>query len=82
MSYHGLILFHDNARLSFLKMGFNFLTYTVFTSLASFLTQYIYYFLFKHCIDIHFLVLALANVYYVYSFFIIVFVFLRVPQVL
>ena len=63
-------------------MGSNFLIYTVLTSLASFLTLYIYLFLLQHCIDIHFLMLALVNVYYVYTVFVIAFVILSVPQVL
>ena len=36
-----LISFYENARFSFLKRGSNFLIYTVFTSMDSFLTLYI-----------------------------------------
>ena len=54
--------------LAFKKGVLNFLAYTVFTSMASFLTLYIYWFCLQHCIDIHFLMLALVNVYYVYTY--------------
>ena len=68
MQYFNSISFYENARFSFLKMVFNFLVYTVFTSIASFLTLYIYWFRLQHCIDIHFLMLSHVNIYYVYTY--------------
>ena len=62
MPYFDLISFNENAR------GSNFLDYTVFTFMACFLTHYIYLFWLQHCIDTYFLMLALVNVYYVYTY--------------
>ena len=54
-------------------MGSNFLIYTVFTSLAIYLLILVAAFKF---IDIHFLMLALVNVYFVYTFLLELFSFL------
>ena len=45
-------------------MGSNFLFHTVFTALVI----YLYLFLLQHFIDIHFLILALVNIYLVCTF--------------
>ena len=63
MQYSDYILFYDNARLSFQKMGSNFLFHTVFTALAIYLLILV-----QHFIDVHFLMLALVNIYFVYTF--------------
>ena len=54
-------------------MGSNFLIYTVFTSLAIYLLIFVAAFEF---IDIHFLMLALVNVYFVCAFLLELFSFL------
>ena len=57
-------------------MGSNFLFRTVFTALAIYLLI-----LLQHFIDVHFWMLALVYIFCLH-FFVIAFVFLRVPQVL
>ena len=42
MPFFNLISFYENAKFSFYKRGSNFLVCTVFTSMASFMTLYIY----------------------------------------
>ena len=69
MPFFDLISFYENARFSFLKTGSNFLVYTVFTFMASFFDTIYLLILFANCLDIHFLMLVLANVYYVYTYF-------------
>ena len=68
MPYYDLILFYENQGLAFKKMVSYFPVYTVFTSIAKFLTLYIHLFCLQLCIDIHFLMLALVNAYYVYTY--------------